>query len=62
MRCPLCGIEVTEGAPACKGCAASKGCSLLRCPNCGYEIPKEPGFMKIFRRWKEKRDAAKRQG
>jgi hypothetical protein len=31
---------------------------MLRCPNCGYETPPEPGFIKKLKEWR-KRDAKK---
>lgn len=56
MKCQLCGLEFKEedGQAACKGCAISKSCGLIKCPNCGYEIPREPGLIKKLKRWKEK--------
>ncbi len=57
MKCDLCGFEFREeqAGAACKGCSFSRSCSLIKCPNCGYEIPKEPGFIKALKKWKEKR-------
>lgn len=42
--CPLCGKTYDEKntGSACKGCPMAKGCTLIRCPNCGYETPPEP--------------------
>lgn len=56
MRCSLCGLEFKEedGQAACKGCPISKSCSLIKCPNCGYEILKESSLIKKLKRWKEK--------
>lgn len=64
MKCPLCGLEFKEeyGQSACKGCAISKSCDLIKCPNCGYEIPREPSFIKSLKRWKEKKYATNRKG
>jgi Fe2+ transport system protein FeoA len=47
MICPCCGEEynVSEGQSACQGCPASRMCALTRCPHCGYESAKEPGFV-----------------
>jgi len=64
MKCRLCGLEFNEsdGEAACKGCPVGRSCSMLKCPNCGYEVPGESGLLKLFKKWKEKRNAAKRQG
>ena len=62
MKCSLCGFEFKEeeGQAACKGCPISRSCSLVKCPNCGYEIPKEPNLIKSLKRWKERIYEAKR--
>jgi hypothetical protein len=41
-ECPRCGANVVEPDRVCKnGCPIGGGrCNMLRCPNCGYEIPK----------------------
>ena len=44
MNCPLCGYAFDEKALTCyTGCpmAAVQGCSLLCCPNCGYQMVDE---------------------
>ncbi len=39
FKCPLCGHRFKEdGAVGCKGCPLRGGCSMVRCPNCGYEF------------------------
>ena len=64
MKCQLCGLEFKEedGRATCKGCTLSRSCGLIKCPNCGYEIPREPDFIKSLKRWKEKIYEAKRKG
>ncbi len=64
MKCPLCGLEFKEeeGQAACKGCLAAGSCHLIKCPNCGYEVPIEPALIKKIRKWKEKRHATEQQG
>ena len=61
MKCPLCGLEFREedGKKACQGCLMSKGCDMIKCPNCGYDIPAEPKIIKVLRAWKEKRNGRK---
>ena len=56
MKCTLCGCEFNEESAdrACKGCSAMKGCKLIRCPNCGFETPAEPKWLKKFKKNKER--------
>ncbi len=62
MKCPLCGLSFKEvdSVAACRGCPISKPCGLIKCPNCGYEIPGESDLIKLLKKWKEKRNAIKR--
>jgi hypothetical protein len=42
--CPLCGYEFNETALTCVAIcpmAALQGCSLICCPNCGYQMVDE---------------------
>lgn len=41
MKCTLCGHAFTpdEGHRACQACWLAKFCALVRCPNCGFEMP-----------------------
>lgn len=52
MKCPFCGFEFQEqDAPkACHGCPFSGSCGKIKCPNCGYEIAREPGWLGKIRR------------
>ncbi len=62
MKCTLCGYEFSaEGGSAsggnekhtesaCKNCFFMKGCKLIKCPNCGFETPPEPKWLKKKRR------------
>lgn len=60
MKCSLCGMVFTErdADPSCPGCAMSGGCGMLKCPNCGYETPKESGLVKLVRKWRKRRNDA----
>lgn len=51
IKCTFCGHEFTEdqGINACKGCPVSN-CSMIKCPNCGYEILSEPKSLEFFKR------------
>ena len=57
MKCSLCGFHYSEQEvqTACSACPVTKGCQLLRCPNCGYETPPEPKWLKTIRGWFSKR-------
>ncbi len=38
--CPLCGHQYNEGAAShCAACPLNGGCTMLCCPNCGYQQP-----------------------
>ena len=43
MKCPLCGFEFDPVTLDCRetGCplAQVQGCSIICCPNCGYQMP-----------------------
>lgn len=55
MKCTLCGYEYkeSEAAHACKGCSLIKGCHLVKCPNCGFEMPPEPKWAKFLEKRRE---------
>ncbi|MFA6568605.1 MAG: hypothetical protein WCS96_10360 [Victivallales bacterium] len=48
MKCSFCGFEFKENEAdkSCCGCVMAKKCRLLKCPNCGFEIPKESEWIK----------------
>ncbi len=54
MKCPLCGREFREedSRTACKGCLLAGACHMVRCPNCGYDMPAEPRIIKALRAWR----------
>jgi len=58
IKCSFCGNEFTEyqSKSACSGCPMTKVCNKNKCPNCGYEIPKEPKLVKIIKKWGQKND------
>ena len=60
MKCPLCGHTFNEDQArgGCSACNLFSACKMLRCPNCGYEPPPEPAFIKKLKEWR-KRDAKK---
>ena len=40
MKCGFCGYEFgpEEAGTTCGSCPLVKGCHLVRCPRCGYEM------------------------
>ncbi len=51
MRCGFCGheFEPTSAESACAGCPLVKGCRLVRCPRCGYEMPPQAWLVRELR-------------
>ena len=43
MKCGFCDYEFdpAQAGTACNSCPLAKGCHLVRCPRCGYEMPPE---------------------
>ena len=54
MKCGFCGGEFRpeEAGTACGGCPLVKGCHLIRCPYCGYEMPPEAKLITLLRNLK----------
>ena len=48
--CPLCGLDFT-GAECRSSCPMARGCSMIRCPRCGYEFVESGRFVDMLRRW-----------
>jgi len=48
MKCAFCGHRFNEEEAdlSCKGCFMAKGCKLIKCPRCDYEMPPEPMWIK----------------
>lgn len=39
-KCPFCVQEFkTPNNSGCKSCSFNVGCTLIKCPYCGYEFP-----------------------
>lgn len=57
MKCSLCGFEFDEKdtKACCSGCLFARGCELLKCPNCGFEMASEPDWIKRLKEKKEKK-------
>jgi len=58
MKCPLCGYEFNENdaGATCKGCPMSGGCNMVKCPNCGYDLPGESKLLKVLKSWRRKKN------
>jgi Fe2+ transport system protein FeoA len=51
--CPLCGYEFDKAGLVCHtSCPLSSRCSIVCCPNCGYQMPDEDrsGTVELLRR------------
>jgi len=54
VKCAFCGTEFDEetAVHACRSCTFfGTGCKRVKCPNCGYEMAAEPGFVRRLREW-----------
>jgi hypothetical protein len=53
IHCGFCGVDFVEdtGQAACLSCPLTRACSLVRCPHCGYENPRQPAWLEKLRRW-----------
>lgn len=53
IRCGFCGADFVEdpSQATCQSCPLSRACGLVRCPLCGYENPKRPGWLTKLGRW-----------
>src|SRR5437660_11197929 len=63
VRCSMCAFEFAETSSqgSCGKCALFSGCRYIRCPRCGYEMPRTPGLVKMVRRWVALRSARRAQ-
>ncbi|MGZ7081425.1 MAG: hypothetical protein ACXVJT_18590, partial [Thermoanaerobaculia bacterium] len=50
FECPLCGTDF-EGATCHSSCPMSHGCTMVRCPHCGYEFVESGKLTDMLRRW-----------
>jgi hypothetical protein len=59
ITCSFCGYEFSEldSQVGCQGCPLHKSCGKVKCPNCGFEIPKEPKLIS----WLKKKRREKRE-
>jgi rubredoxin len=52
IKCSFCGYEYSESqsSAGCSGCPMRGACGKQRCPNCGFESPREPGIIKLIKK------------
>ena len=67
QTCPLCGFEYDVDGMACHtSCPMGSACSIICCPNCGYQIPDEQksqiatSLQNLWGRFKRLRQQTKR--
>lgn len=61
MKCSFCGYEFNEtNATGCESCPLHTNCGKIKCPHCGFEMPRENLVWRWFRR--RRRGAGKRHG
>ena len=42
MKCSFCGYEFNEtNATGCESCPLQTNCGKIKCPHCGFEMPRE---------------------
>ena len=56
--CPLCGTDF-EGTDCHSSCPMSGGCTMVRCPRCGYEFVESGRLVDMLRRWIRRAPAAR---
>lgn len=49
-ECPLCSTDFA-GSECHSSCPMSRGCTMVRCPRCGYEFVESGRFVDMLRRW-----------
>jgi len=49
-ECPLCSTDFSD-AECHSACPMSKGCTMIRCPRCGYEFVQSGRIVDMLRRW-----------
>lgn len=56
IKCSFCGheFEEYESIEGCAGCPLHKNCNKHKCPNCGYEVLKEPKLISKIKKWGKK--------
>ena len=50
MKCTLCGFEFEPTDSLCRGCPLKSNCSMVCCPNCGYQTVVDSPGIRLMRR------------
>ncbi len=60
--CGFCGFEFdpNQAETACTACPLSRGCHLVCCPRCGYQMPPEARLVGWLRNLRQGRSAEKK--
>jgi predicted amidophosphoribosyltransferase len=48
--CALCGARFMHGGQVCGACPMTTKCLLVKCPNCGFQFPRESRLVAFFQR------------
>lgn len=60
MKCSLCGFDFDEKImpSGCDKCAIkiTSTCNMARCPNCGFEMPKESQMGRLLKKLRRGKD------
>ena len=49
-ECPLCATDFEE-SDCHSSCPLARGCTMVRCPHCGYEFVESGKIADMLRRW-----------
>lgn len=51
VTCGMCqqSFDEDRAQPTCQACPLNHACRYVRCPNCGYENPVVPTWIKTLR-------------
>jgi hypothetical protein len=57
VKCGFCGHEFNpdHAQTACTACPLARGCHLVCCPQCGYQMPPEAKLVRWLRRLRQNR-------
>jgi NAD-dependent SIR2 family protein deacetylase len=50
FQCSLCGARFTHGTLVCVACPLNAGCEVVKCPSCGYQVPRRSRIVDFARR------------
>ena len=50
FQCSLCGARFTHGTLVCGSCPLNAGCEVVKCPSCGYQVPRRSRLVDLARR------------